>query len=75
MVKALVESIRARGEEAFLHVADTNVNAYRLYLAMGVVAALDLQGNVVGPGDIYATTADLTRGDHSSVTALRTRAR
>jgi ribosomal protein S18 acetylase RimI-like enzyme len=35
MVKALVESIRARGEEAFLHVADTNVNAYRLYLAMG----------------------------------------
>jgi ribosomal protein S18 acetylase RimI-like enzyme len=35
MVKALVESIRARGEEAFLHVADTNVNAYRLYLALG----------------------------------------
>lgn len=35
MVRALVESIRARGEEAFLHVADTNVNAYRLYLALG----------------------------------------
>ena len=35
MVRALVESIRARGEEAFLHVADTNVNAYRLYLDMG----------------------------------------
>jgi predicted GNAT family acetyltransferase len=35
MVKALVASIRGRGEEGFLHVADTNVNAYRLYLAMG----------------------------------------
>jgi ribosomal protein S18 acetylase RimI-like enzyme len=35
MVKALVESIHARGEQAFLHVADTNVNAYRLYLALG----------------------------------------
>ena len=35
MVKAVVEGIRSRGEEAFLHVADTNVNAYRLYLAMG----------------------------------------
>ena len=35
MVKALVETIRGRGEEAFLHVADTNVNAYRLYLALG----------------------------------------
>ncbi len=35
MVRALVESIQARGEQAFLHVADTNVNAYRLYLALG----------------------------------------
>ena len=35
MVKALVESIHARGEQAFLHVADTNVNAYRLYLSLG----------------------------------------
>jgi ribosomal protein S18 acetylase RimI-like enzyme len=35
MVRALVESIRARGEEAFLHVADSNVHAYRLYLALG----------------------------------------
>lgn len=35
MVRALVERIRARGEEAFLHVADSNVNAYRLYLALG----------------------------------------
>ena len=35
MVRALVESIRARGEQAFLHVADTNVNAYRLYLTLG----------------------------------------
>jgi len=35
MVKAVVERIRQRGEEAFLHVADTNVNAYRLYLALG----------------------------------------
>lgn len=35
MVKALVESVRARGEQAFLHVADSNLNAYRLYLAMG----------------------------------------
>ena len=35
MVKALVESIRARGEEAFLHVADTNLSAYRLYLSLG----------------------------------------
>ena len=35
MVRALVESIRARGEQAFLHVADSNVNAYRLYLALG----------------------------------------
>jgi predicted GNAT family acetyltransferase len=35
MVKAVVESIRGRGEEAFLHVGDHNVNAYRLYLAMG----------------------------------------
>ena len=35
MVKALVESIHARGEQAFLHVADTNENAYRLYLALG----------------------------------------
>lgn len=35
MVRALVERIRLRGEEAFLHVADSNVNAYRLYLALG----------------------------------------
>lgn len=35
MVRALVESIRARGEEAFLHVAVTNANAYRLYLTLG----------------------------------------
>jgi ribosomal protein S18 acetylase RimI-like enzyme len=35
MVKAIVEGVRGRGEEAFLHVADTNVNAYRLYLSMG----------------------------------------
>jgi ribosomal protein S18 acetylase RimI-like enzyme len=35
MVKAVVERVRARGEEAFLHVADSNVNAYRLYLALG----------------------------------------
>lgn len=35
LVRALVERIRARDEEAFLHVADTNVNAYRLYLALG----------------------------------------
>ncbi|HEX4904316.1 MAG TPA: GNAT family N-acetyltransferase [Acidimicrobiales bacterium] len=35
MVRALVESIHDRGEQAFLHVADTNENAYRLYLALG----------------------------------------
>lgn len=37
MVRAVTESIRARGEQAFLHVADTNENAYRLYLAIGFV--------------------------------------
>jgi ribosomal protein S18 acetylase RimI-like enzyme len=37
MVRAVVESIRAGGDEAFLHVADHNVNAYRLYLALGFV--------------------------------------
>ena len=37
MVRALVERIRARGEEAFLHVADSNDSAYRLYLALGFV--------------------------------------
>jgi ribosomal protein S18 acetylase RimI-like enzyme len=37
MVRAVTERIRARGEQAFLHVADTNENAYRLYLALGFV--------------------------------------
>jgi ribosomal protein S18 acetylase RimI-like enzyme len=35
MVRAVVDGIRSRGEEGFLHVADTNVTAYRLYLAIG----------------------------------------
>jgi ribosomal protein S18 acetylase RimI-like enzyme len=35
MVRALVERIRHRNEDAFLHVADSNVKAYRLYLALG----------------------------------------
>jgi ribosomal protein S18 acetylase RimI-like enzyme len=47
MVKALVESIRARGEEAFLHVADTNVNAYRLYLAMGFTTRITATATIV----------------------------
>jgi ribosomal protein S18 acetylase RimI-like enzyme len=47
MVKALVETIRARGEEAFLHVADTNVNAYRLYLAMGFSLRVESCAHVV----------------------------
>jgi ribosomal protein S18 acetylase RimI-like enzyme len=47
MVKALVESIRARGEEAFLHVADTNVNAYRLYLAMGFTRRITATATIV----------------------------
>jgi ribosomal protein S18 acetylase RimI-like enzyme len=47
MVKALVESIRARGEEAFLHVADSNVHAYRLYLAMGFTTRITATATVV----------------------------
>lgn len=35
LVLAVVAAIRARGEEAFLHVAATNTNALRLYLALG----------------------------------------
>lgn len=35
LVRAVVAGIRARGEEAFLHVADNNLNALRLYLALG----------------------------------------
>jgi ribosomal protein S18 acetylase RimI-like enzyme len=35
LVLAVVDRIRARGEQAFLHVADTNTNAIRLYLALG----------------------------------------
>ena len=37
LVLAVVAGIRARGEEAFLHVATDNTNALRLYLAMGFV--------------------------------------
>lgn len=32
---AVAKNIRARGEEAFLHAADTNVNAIRLYKSIG----------------------------------------
>ena len=35
LVRAVVAGIRARGNEAFLHVADNNLNALRLYLALG----------------------------------------
>jgi ribosomal protein S18 acetylase RimI-like enzyme len=35
LVRAVVAGIRARGDEAFLHVADNNLNALRLYLALG----------------------------------------
>jgi ribosomal protein S18 acetylase RimI-like enzyme len=35
LVHAVVDGIRARGDEAFLHVALDNVNALRLYLALG----------------------------------------
>lgn len=35
LVRAVVAGIRARGDEAFLHVADNNMNALRLYLALG----------------------------------------
>lgn len=47
MVKALVETIHGRGEEAFLHVADTNVNAYRLYLALGFAVRVDSCAHVL----------------------------
>lgn len=35
LVLALVHNIRSRGDEAFLHAASDNVNAIRLYLALG----------------------------------------
>jgi ribosomal protein S18 acetylase RimI-like enzyme len=35
LVRAVVAGIRARGAEAFLHVADDNLDALRLYLALG----------------------------------------
>jgi GNAT superfamily N-acetyltransferase len=35
LVRAVVHGVRARGERAFLHVADTNVTAIRLYEALG----------------------------------------
>lgn len=47
MVRALVEAIRARGEQAFLHVADTNENAYRLYLALGFTVRAEPSAVVV----------------------------
>jgi ribosomal protein S18 acetylase RimI-like enzyme len=42
LVHALVDRIRARGEEAFLHVANDNVNAHRLYLALGFSHRADM---------------------------------
>jgi ribosomal protein S18 acetylase RimI-like enzyme len=35
LVRAVAEGIRARGEEPFLHVAEDNLNALRLYEALG----------------------------------------
>lgn len=37
LVLAVVDAIRARGDEAFLHVAEDNVNALRLYRSLGFV--------------------------------------
>lgn len=42
IVLALVASIRARGEEAFLHVAATNTGAIRLYEALGFVVRCEV---------------------------------
>ena len=35
LVLAIVDRVRARGDDAFLHVATNNTNAIRLYLALG----------------------------------------
>ncbi|HYZ90812.1 MAG TPA: GNAT family N-acetyltransferase [Actinomycetota bacterium] len=44
---AVVRHIRARGDEAFLHVASTNENAHRLYLALGFVDRVEAEAVIV----------------------------
>lgn len=44
---AVVEHIRSRGDEAFLHVASTNESAHRLYLALGFVVRREAEAVVV----------------------------
>ena len=44
---AIVEHIRSRGDEAFLHVALENTNALRLYVALGFVTRKEAEAVVV----------------------------
>lgn len=44
---AVVEHIRSRGDEAFLHVASNNANALRLYLALGFAVRREAEAVVV----------------------------
>jgi ribosomal protein S18 acetylase RimI-like enzyme len=41
LTSAVVRHIRSRGDEAFLHVAETNVTAQRLYLELGFTVRRD----------------------------------
>ena len=47
LVLAVVDRIRARGEEAFLHVATDNTNAVRLYLALGFSERCTMDAHIV----------------------------
>ncbi|MHB8463420.1 MAG: GNAT family N-acetyltransferase [Acidimicrobiales bacterium] len=47
LVLGLVGSIRARGEEAFLHAAKTNTNAIRLYETLGFTIRREIDAVVV----------------------------
>lgn len=44
---AVVQHIRSRGNEAFLHVASENTNALRLYLALGFVERTEAEAVIV----------------------------
>jgi ribosomal protein S18 acetylase RimI-like enzyme len=47
LTMAVVQHIRTRGDEAFLHVASTNHNALRLYLALGFVVRTQAEAVIV----------------------------
>jgi ribosomal protein S18 acetylase RimI-like enzyme len=57
LTRTVVAGIRARGEEAFLHAAESNTNAIRLYEALGFVLRSTFEVADLRPAGVRGATA------------------